>query len=192
MTVTKTRRVGTAPIPAPIPDPIALASSYEVARRLDIDRRQAQRRAEAGLLGPVYRSEGSVLVGADHLDALASRPFVAAPHPGALIVRVAPARLDADDSERDYLGWHSALTQQQRWDATRGWWAVKNPDDVRTLLVVVCTFIVEVLTVTGYDTGRSDKRRFYVRAAGKTGHAFAGRRVRTPPGGSTYLLQESL
>ena len=191
MTVTThSRRQAAVPAPGGLPEPIALASSYEIARRLDVDRRQAQRLAEVGLLGPLYRSEGSVLVQVDHLDTLATRPFLECPHPAALVVRVAPARPDEEDPERDYLGWHHDLTQQQRWDGTRGWWSVKNPDDVTTLLVVVCTFIVEVLTVTGHDTGLGDKRRFHVRPAPKAGRPFAGRRVRTPPGGSTYLLRE--
>jgi hypothetical protein len=173
-----------------LPQPVALASSYEVARRLQLERRQAQRLAEGGLLGPLYRTEGSVLVQADHLDALAERPFVGGTHPAALVVRVAPARLDEEDPERDYLGWHAALDQQQRWEATRGWWSVKQPDDVKLLVVVLCTFVVEILKVTGYDTGAGGKRRFHVHDAPDDGRPFRHGRLRTPPGGSTFLLEE--
>ncbi|MBC7679287.1 MAG: hypothetical protein H7233_09890 [Pseudorhodobacter sp.] len=173
-----------------LPAPIALASSYEVARRLDLERRQAQRVAESGLLGPLYRTEGSVLVQADRLDDLAQRRFVDGPHPAALVVRVAPARPDEDDPERDYLGWHAALSEQQRHDATRGWWSDKQPDDVALLLVVICTFVVEVLQVTGYDTGIGAKRRFHTRNAPAGGRPFRDARLRTPPGGSTFLLEE--
>ena len=178
----------TAPRGQILSAPIALASCYEIARKLDVDRRQAQNLAEAGLLGPLYRSDASVLVRVDDLDAVSHRPFVTGPHPAALVVRVAPARRDEVDPERDYLGWHAELPQPQRWDAVRGWWAVKQPQDVQLVVVVLCTFIVEVLKVTGYTTGAADKRRFDVTAAPYKGRPFSGRRLRTPPGGSTYLL----
>ena len=141
------------------------------------------------MLGPLYRSEGSYLVQVADLAALERRPFVEGPHPAALVCRVAPARLDDEDTEREYLGWHASLSQEQRWDGVRGWWAVRNPDDVRLLVVVLCTFVVEVLRVTGYETGLGERRRFDVVAAAGKGRPFAGRRLRTPPGGSTYLLK---
>lgn len=171
-----------------LPPPVALASGYEIARTLDVDRRQAVKLAESGLLGTTYRSEGAILVQQDRLPSLAARPFLTGPHPPARVVRVAPARPDEVDTERDFLGWHADLPQQVRWDGTRGWWAVKHPEDVKVLVVVLCTFIVEVFAVTGFETGLQDKHRFEVLEAPRAGRPFRGKRLRTPPGGSTVLL----
>ncbi len=174
-------------VPA-LPDPVLLASGYEIGRTLDVDRRQALRLAESGLLGTTYRSEGAVMVAQARLAPLAGRAFLTGSHPAALVVRVAPARVDEEDPERDYLGWHADLPPQVRCDATRGWWAVKHPEQVRLLVVVLCTFVVEVFAVTGYDTGLQERRRFQVTPPPRGGRPFVGSRLRTPPGGSTYLL----
>lgn len=173
---------------ATLPEPISLASTYTVSDMLEIDRGQAQKVAESGLLGPVYRTDQSVLVERDRVVELSKRKFVTGPYPSALVVRVAPAKLDEWDESRTYLGWSAFLDERTRWEGVRGWWACRYPEDVRLLVVVLCGFVVETLRVTGWESGVRDKRKFSVVAAPRGGRPFAGRRLWTPPGGTTYLL----
>ncbi|HVV75037.1 MAG TPA: hypothetical protein VHC43_03300 [Mycobacteriales bacterium] len=171
-----------------LPEPISLASTYTVSDMLGIDRGQAQKVAESGLLGPVYRTDQSVLVERDRVAELAAWPYLTGPHPAALVVRVAPAKEDEYDDTRRFMGWSAFLDQPVRWEGVRGWWPCRHPEEVRYLVVVLCGFVVETLKVTGWETGEKDKRKFSVVAAPRDGRPFMKHRLWTPPGGTTFLL----
>jgi hypothetical protein len=102
--------------------------------------------------------------------------------------RVAPVKLDTEDTTRPYLGWHASLDATTRLEATRGWWPCRHPEVVNLLVVVLCGFVVETFKVVGWETGVEDRRKFDVVPAPRGGRPFAGKRLWTPPGGVTYLL----
>jgi hypothetical protein len=169
------RSVTTSAVPVVAFDPTAptpLDGVTDVAEALGLERLTSTDVMRAGLLGPTYVIGRALAVEAGRAASLKhpSKKFthLDAGLPTALIVKVRPARPETVDPDREWVGWHAALSDEARADGVRGWWTVRAPERLHGHLLVatVAGIVAEVWRITGHETMHARVTRFDVRPAG--------------------------
>lgn len=175
---------------------------------------RAKELIDSGLAGPVYCAGGTCTarcpcvgdtpctgtryVRADDVWDLAARPAVTAPHPAALVLRVAPAfAVDEPDTGRRFAGWSTAADPDEVLDGVRGYWRIADDSAeavVHTSMPVVVTvkgFVVLAFLAAGFSRVERLGVAFEVGEADPSHHLlapFAERRLITGPGGAVHWL----
>ncbi|MFT4044700.1 MAG: hypothetical protein QM673_16190 [Gordonia sp. (in: high G+C Gram-positive bacteria)] len=141
------------------PEPTQLVGTAAVAAALEVNRAGAQAILSAELAGETFKDDrGGLLARAEDIADLATWRRIE-PSRRALQVKVAAAVWS--ESEGRWRGWHRRLSQDQRRDGVRGWWAVRDPDALKgaDFLATLGGFVVEVARIVDYENGFG-KRNF--------------------------------
>lgn len=170
----------------------------QVCERLNVDRMRARQLVDTGFLGAYdMTASGRVSIATEKLDAVAEWPHVEAPHPNALVVRLANAKpvepIDPAWPERRWTGFSTALSADELRDSARGWWRVRDPESWHGHLLVatIVGFVVGVWTIETHDNWYGGLRRFSVRGATDAEGAdrFNRHQLHTGSGGNTAILE---
>ncbi len=170
----------------------SLLSLRGAAELLGLTPPSVQRLVDCHMLGVVQQTPSSTLVTRDAVEALAARPFVEPPHPGALALRLGPPKPIVDrvadagpGYEREHLGWDEADPDTSaRRDSWRGWWKIARPHDlVGTLAIAtVSGFVVDVALVVAVNVVDGYTVMSLADVEGSGAERFTGRRVRLARG----------
>ncbi|MBM7331537.1 hypothetical protein JS562_52890, partial [Agrobacterium sp. S2] len=112
-----------------LPDPRPLLSSHAIASRLDLDRSSAEELMRAGYFGELFSINERLAVETAGVVAAEAVPMIDLGDtdlPPALVVKVKAARREPD-GDREWIGWHAALSPAEQVDGVRSWWAVRDP-----------------------------------------------------------------
>lgn len=173
--------------PSPIPTP---HGSTHVAKALGLTRPAAENIILSGLADSltgqsctfVNHLDRPVLTAAG-LDALAAVPWIDSDHGPAINPRVRPARR-VDDTDRNYMGWHPRLTEQEANLATSRWWPIPRVTvDGLPLVVTVAGFVVRCGRIQSVQTDRGLAAYDVDWTDDAVKHTWARRRIHTPRGG---------
>lgn len=178
-----------------IHQPDTLYSASEVADTLRMSAPSAALVAASGIGGPVFqkgsrRDVQSALVPASTLKHLAATPRVTE-HPEALVVRVRPARLDPDDPDRPFMGWHPEATWEDQCLGVGRWWRIRSPEQWhgKTLVATVVGYVAFVARIATHHTAPGGAVAFHLdRPSAAVMEAFEHKRIEITQGGVTVHL----